>query len=244
MLDDFMITPFKWESKESFTEEELNEVRKEWYEHEDSVEKIFFNIHPHVLEGSMMTIIAMILFLSKVKQEDPKMVDISTICIIHQIKTMLLIYWGLILIIGTMAIAIIVFTFVMMRSCANPLRSSSSLPRSTSRRGEKSSSARLNLSPYSASSFKFKKGLENVEATDQVMMECVVCLSRFEDDEDLQQLHRCKHSFHAPCIDMWMSSHSNCPICRTPVDRRAALDFTLDDNSSTMEVLTDISISP
>ncbi|MBA0650453.1 hypothetical protein Goklo_017871, partial [Gossypium klotzschianum] len=69
-------------------------------------------------------------------------------------------------------------------------------------------------------------------------MECVVCLLGFEDDEVVRQLHRCKHSFHAPCIDMWMYSHSICPICRTPVDRRVAPgdDFTSDDNSLCMGI--------
>ncbi|XWS16184.1 hypothetical protein CRYUN_Cryun34aG0063200 [Craigia yunnanensis] len=151
------------------------------------------------------------------------------------------IYCALIIIIGTIAIAIIVFTFVMIGSCANPPWSP--LPRPTGHVREEGSSAQLNLSPYSASSFKFRKGLENVEEATEEIMECVVCLLGFEDDEEVRQLHRCKHSFHAPCIDRWMYSHSNCPICRTPVDRRDALDFASDDNSSSMEVFTDISVS-
>ncbi|XVE88649.1 hypothetical protein DITRI_Ditri19aG0086300 [Diplodiscus trichospermus] len=131
----------------------------------------------------------------------------------------------------------------MVGSCSCPPWSSSSfIPRSTNPgRDEKGSSARLNLSPYSASSFKYKKGMENVEEATGDITGCVVCLLGFEVDEEVRQLDRCNHSFHAPCIDMWMYSHSNCPICRTPVDRRAALDFTSDDNSS---VLTDVSISP
>ncbi|KAG1371680.1 E3 ubiquitin-protein ligase [Cocos nucifera] len=47
--------------------------------------------------------------------------------------------------------------------------------------------------------------------------ECSVCLSVFVDGEDVRQLPRCKHSFHAPCIDMWLYSHSNCPVCRADV---------------------------
>ncbi|XVF25197.1 hypothetical protein REPUB_Repub13aG0192500 [Reevesia pubescens] len=158
-----------------------------------------------------------------------------------------LIYSALILIIGTILIAIIVFTFVMVGNCANL---AGSLSRSTSSLvgdHSKSSSAHLNLTPYSASSFRYKKGqLENEEEATyhQEIIECVVCLLGFEDDEEVRQLHRCKHSFHAPCIDMWMYTHNNCPICRTPVDRRAALDFRSDDNSYTAEVLTDASISP
>lgn len=47
--------------------------------------------------------------------------------------------------------------------------------------------------------------------------ECPVCLSVFTDGEEIRQLSLCKHSFHATCIDMWLSNHSNCPICRAAV---------------------------
>ncbi|KAL5190810.1 RING-H2 finger protein ATL52 [Glycine soja] len=41
---------------------------------------------------------------------------------------------------------------------------------------------------------------------------CTVCL---EDREELRKLPECMHSFHMPCIDMWLSLHSSCPICRS-----------------------------
>ncbi|XP_062089511.1 RING-H2 finger protein ATL18-like [Humulus lupulus] len=44
---------------------------------------------------------------------------------------------------------------------------------------------------------------------------CAVCLSEFEEKEELRILPECLHSFHKPCIDMWLFSHSTCPICRT-----------------------------
>lgn len=47
--------------------------------------------------------------------------------------------------------------------------------------------------------------------------ECAVCLSEFEDKEKGRVLPICNHSFHVDCIDMWFHSHSNCPLCRTPV---------------------------
>ncbi|XP_031255831.1 RING-H2 finger protein ATL64-like [Pistacia vera] len=47
--------------------------------------------------------------------------------------------------------------------------------------------------------------------------ECAVCLSEFEDEEKGRVLPMCNHSFHVDCIDMWFHSHSNCPLCRTPV---------------------------
>nr|DAD25866.1 TPA_asm: hypothetical protein HUJ06_027334 [Nelumbo nucifera] len=47
--------------------------------------------------------------------------------------------------------------------------------------------------------------------------ECSVCLSVFVDGEDIRQLALCKHTFHAPCIDMWLHSHSSCSLCRASV---------------------------
>ncbi|KAK3226431.1 hypothetical protein Dsin_006293 [Dipteronia sinensis] len=50
--------------------------------------------------------------------------------------------------------------------------------------------------------------------------ECPVCLSVFSDGEDIKQLSACKHSFHANCIDMWLNSQPNCPICRAAVGEK------------------------
>ncbi|KAK6947415.1 Zinc finger, RING-type [Dillenia turbinata] len=44
--------------------------------------------------------------------------------------------------------------------------------------------------------------------------ECSVCLSEFQEDESLRLLPKCSHAFHVPCIDTWLKSHSNCPLCR------------------------------
>lgn len=49
------------------------------------------------------------------------------------------------------------------------------------------------------------------------LLECAVCLSEFEKNEKGRLLPRCSHAFHVDCIDMWFQSHSNCPICRAPV---------------------------
>ncbi|PRQ16791.1 putative transcription factor C2H2 family [Rosa chinensis] len=44
--------------------------------------------------------------------------------------------------------------------------------------------------------------------------ECAICLSEFVDGEGIRVLERCKHGFHAHCIQAWLSSHSSCPTCR------------------------------
>ncbi|KAM7494914.1 hypothetical protein LguiB_029523 [Lonicera macranthoides] len=58
---------------------------------------------------------------------------------------------------------------------------------------------------------KYRKGtgLEREESV------CPVCLSEFEEGEDLRTLPECMHIFHVQCIDMWLYSHLNCPMCRT-----------------------------
>lgn len=47
--------------------------------------------------------------------------------------------------------------------------------------------------------------------------ECAVCLSEFQENEKIRLLPKCNHAFHVPCIDMWLKSHSNCPLCRANV---------------------------
>ncbi|KAL8263383.1 hypothetical protein R6Q59_024732 [Mikania micrantha] len=49
-------------------------------------------------------------------------------------------------------------------------------------------------------------------------LECVVCLSKFEDSELLRLLPKCRHAFHMKCIDQWLESHSTCPLCRYNFD--------------------------
>ncbi|OAY27256.1 E3 ubiquitin-protein ligase ATL42 [Manihot esculenta] len=48
-------------------------------------------------------------------------------------------------------------------------------------------------------------------------LECVVCLSKFEDIEVLRLLPKCKHAFHINCVDQWLEKHSSCPLCRCKV---------------------------
>lgn len=44
------------------------------------------------------------------------------------------------------------------------------------------------------------------------VLECAVCLSEFEDNEELHLLPRCSHVLHLDCIDAWLASHVICPI--------------------------------
>ncbi|XP_028792803.1 RING-H2 finger protein ATL54-like [Neltuma alba] len=59
---------------------------------------------------------------------------------------------------------------------------------------------------------KYKKGEGLIEGT-----ECSVCLNEFQEGETLRLLPKCNHAFHIPCIDTWLRSHINCPLCRAGI---------------------------
>ncbi|XP_038895413.1 RING-H2 finger protein ATL63 [Benincasa hispida] len=63
---------------------------------------------------------------------------------------------------------------------------------------------------------------ESEEKKCAAAMECVICLSEFEERELGRRLPKCSHGFHLECIDMWLNSHANCPVCREPVIGEAA----------------------
>ncbi|RCV15764.1 hypothetical protein SEVIR_3G086000v4 [Setaria viridis] len=48
--------------------------------------------------------------------------------------------------------------------------------------------------------------------------QCVICLGLVQVGEVVRRLPACKHLFHVECIDMWLRSHSTCPICRAAVE--------------------------
>lgn len=58
------------------------------------------------------------------------------------------------------------------------------------------------------------------------LLECAVCLSGFENEERGRVLPECKHTFHVECIDAWFRSHSNCPLCRAPVQSHTPVSLT------------------
>lgn len=47
--------------------------------------------------------------------------------------------------------------------------------------------------------------------------DCAICLAEFAEGEWLRVLPGCSHGFHMQCIDTWLFSHSDCPLCRKQV---------------------------
>ncbi|CAK9172499.1 unnamed protein product, partial [Ilex paraguariensis] len=87
---------------------------------------------------------------------------------------------------------------------------------------------------------KYKRGDGLVEGT-----ECSVCLSEFEEDETLRLLPKCSHAFHIRCIDTWLRSHTNCPLCRAGIVINAAESRPLEQsvNNSGVAEETQLGIS-
>ncbi|XP_057786576.1 E3 ubiquitin-protein ligase RING1-like [Salvia miltiorrhiza] len=61
-------------------------------------------------------------------------------------------------------------------------------------------------------SFPYRKADGLVDGND-----CAVCLNDFRDGEAVRLLPKCSHAFHLDCIDTWLRSHKNCPVCRAAI---------------------------
>ncbi|XP_015948117.1 RING-H2 finger protein ATL63 [Arachis duranensis] len=114
--------------------------------------------------------------------------------------------------------------------------SSSSSHHNTSKGLDSSIIARIPLFIYTTTNSEVLKGSEEVENSDE--LECVICLSSFEDGEMGRCLPKCGHGFHVDCIDMWLNSHSNCPICRAPIILSSGI-VVENDNSQLGSVIDD-----
>eukprot|EP00294_Goniomonas_avonlea_P001684 CAMPEP_0114559916 /NCGR_PEP_ID=MMETSP0114-20121206/11177_1 /TAXON_ID=31324 /ORGANISM="Goniomonas sp, Strain m" /LENGTH=310 /DNA_ID=CAMNT_0001745419 /DNA_START=447 /DNA_END=1379 /DNA_ORIENTATION=+ len=49
---------------------------------------------------------------------------------------------------------------------------------------------------------------------------CAICLAEYVPGEKIRSLGTCVHHFHATCIDQWLSSKRNCPLCQANVGKR------------------------
>ncbi|KAJ4777090.1 hypothetical protein LUZ62_061347 [Rhynchospora pubera] len=48
--------------------------------------------------------------------------------------------------------------------------------------------------------------------------QCTICLGEYEERDILRIMPTCGHNFHSSCIDIWLESHSTCPICRVSLN--------------------------
>ncbi|RDX71883.1 RING-H2 finger protein ATL32, partial [Mucuna pruriens] len=129
-------------------------------------------------------------------------------------NSMPMLYYGLV-VVGTAAIVLAIYNLVLLkRSHTRHARSQPSGPNRVEGVSERTMSLD-NQHRNLLSSFKYKKQVLAKEEEEDY--ECPVCLSVYEEGEEVRKLPQCKHYFHVICIDMWLYSHFDCPICRTPV---------------------------
>ncbi|PSS33773.1 RING-H2 finger protein [Actinidia chinensis var. chinensis] len=79
---------------------------------------------------------------------------------------------------------------------------------------------------------QFKR--EKFDARERNFEECAVCLNEFKEEEKLRVIPNCSHMFHVDCIDVWLQSNVNCPLCRTSIsiESRFPLDQRLSPQNS------------
>ncbi|MCL7043457.1 hypothetical protein MKW94_005910 [Papaver nudicaule] len=66
--------------------------------------------------------------------------------------------------------------------------------------------------------FKFDSITGISQSTSTATLDCAICITKFEKQDELRLLPNCSHVFHSVCIDQWiLLSNHNCPICRSAV---------------------------
>ncbi|KAL0365466.1 UNVERIFIED_CONTAM: RING-H2 finger protein ATL65 [Sesamum angustifolium] len=76
------------------------------------------------------------------------------------------------------------------------------------------------LSPYGLDESIIKTIPLSVYTRKSGFHDCAVCLLEFEDNDYVRTLPVCSHAFHVDCIDIWLRSHANCPLCRAGIFRQ------------------------
>lgn len=64
---------------------------------------------------------------------------------------------------------------------------------------------------------KYKQVKRSTDDTEDNTEKCTICLSEFEDNEDVRRLP-CMHLFHIECVDQWLATNKRCPICRVDIE--------------------------
>jgi E3 ubiquitin-protein ligase DOA10 len=63
---------------------------------------------------------------------------------------------------------------------------------------------------------------DTFKQTDQ----CAICLSEFEESQSVSPLPcNIKHYFHTECLEQWMKTKQECPLCRAEITEDALKDF-------------------
>jgi len=122
-----------------------------------------------------------------------------------------------------------VFTITFVVYCCKTPRENPDLETATTYRGNHNDEDQLNTSLLGDDegdkqwglidlipAVKFGKVVEKErETTTFVQNGCAICLGEgFEEEDICKVLPECHHVFHSDCIDQWLKTKQNCPVCR------------------------------
>mmetsp|Transcript_10121 Transcript_10121/g.11044 ORF Transcript_10121/g.11044 Transcript_10121/m.11044 type:complete len:264 (-) Transcript_10121:34-825(-) len=62
-----------------------------------------------------------------------------------------------------------------------------------------------------------ERALDTEERQTLLGADCCICLNEFKPNDQVRSMPQCNHTFHKECIDSWLRSTSNCPMCRDNV---------------------------
>lgn len=61
---------------------------------------------------------------------------------------------------------------------------------------------------------------------------CTICQDELKDGDRVRTIRSCQHLFHAACLDPWLISKRNCPLCRTSILCSPSLEVIQDANQT------------
>lgn len=60
---------------------------------------------------------------------------------------------------------------------------------------------------------------------------CTICHEYISTNEIVRKINNCNHIFHQNCIDIWLESHSKCPLCRGQIANNISENTEVSYNS-------------
>ncbi|KAM3340914.1 RING-H2 finger protein ATL51-like [Capsicum galapagoense] len=130
------------------------------------------------------------------------------------------------------ALIVVILHFLIVTWCKNtspdPLEQNAIISVSQSQNQSQNRSRANNAQPETSSSTSASTSDSMVQVIilsrynkDSKEDMCSICLCEFMEGDEIRVLCQCMHIFHVPCIDVWLHSHRNCPLCRA--DAKKAL---------------------
>mmetsp|Transcript_24473 Transcript_24473/g.55887 ORF Transcript_24473/g.55887 Transcript_24473/m.55887 type:complete len:150 (-) Transcript_24473:488-937(-) len=70
----------------------------------------------------------------------------------------------------------------------------------------------------------------------EINSECVICLDKYENGEDIISSPNCSHIFHKECLLEWLVYKDVCPCCRAqivnPEELKTCMELVLEDGDA------------